>query len=96
MKRIKYKKIAKNKLISTSKITSVHGGSYVVYLNLDEMSYEIKNINQQRIVRSSEKDGANLGVTPNVLKMQVRRALKKMGVKFEKEIRFKNRRVNND
>ena len=64
------------------------GAMYEARINTRDMTYSIKNLRQQKIVKSTEKDGSKPPTTIKALTQQVKRALKKLGVKFEHEFRL--------
>lgn len=84
MKRIRYKKTQKENIVVSNKIlTSTRtGAQYLVYLDLENVTYKIKNINSENVHRGGENIN-NL----NVLKRSVKARLEGMGVLFEDEER---------
>ena len=84
MKRIRYKKTNKENIVVSNKIlTSTRtGAEYLIYLDLENVSYKIKNINSENVHRGGENIN-NL----NVLKRSVKSRLERMGVSFEDEER---------
>jgi len=89
--RIKYKETKKSGiLISAKKFVGNQGGLYSVELNLNEMTYTIRNVRQQIIVRSTVKDGKTPPTHFVTLKRQAKQALMSLGVKFDIEIRAIN------
>lgn len=84
-KRIRYKdhKSRENVLESIQTFTSsVNGALYKVRLDLNEFTYEIKNLRSEMIFRGGENI-TNL----NVLKRAAKRRLEDLGVVFETEQR---------
>lgn len=84
MKRIRYKKTDKENIVVSNKIlTSARtGAEYLVYLDLENVTYKIKNINSENVHRGGENIN-NL----NVLKRSVKSRLERMGVPFDDEER---------
>lgn len=84
MKRIRYKKTDKENIVVSNKIlkSSSTGAEYLVYLDLENVTYKIKNINSENVHRGGENIN-NL----NVLKRSVKSRLEGMGVKFQDEER---------
>ena len=84
MKRIRYKKTENQNVVVSNKILTSQktGAQYLVYLNLDEVTYKIKNIRTEHIYTGGENIN-NL----NVLKRTVKSRLEGMGVSFEEEAR---------
>jgi len=82
--RIKYEQDKKNPHILRSKheVISKRGSRYRVILNLQEMTYVIRNVKKRRNYTCSVKI-TNL----NVLKRKVKAHLTKLGCKFSMEIR---------
>lgn len=80
-KRIKYKE-KNNVLTSIKKFKGNRDAYYTVRLNLNEMTYEIRNEHQCRIIKSA---GPFKNLT--YLKRVAKRALMEMGVRFDLEIR---------
>lgn len=83
-KRIRYEEhtqegVVKSKHIYTSMKT---GAQYRVFLDLENITYKIKNVNSENVYRGGEKIN-NL----NVLKRTVKNRLTKMGVCFDQEVR---------
>lgn len=62
-------------------------GMYRVYLNLNDMTYRVANIKSETSVRSTQIDNRNPPTHLNTLKIQAKKAIKSLGVKFEREIR---------
>ena len=90
MKRIVYKKHLEdpNKLV-TQRLRGNQNAVYVAEIDIVEMTYKVRNVLQRRIVRSNEIDKVKPPKHLNTLKNHVKAALKKMGIKFEVEVRFK-------
>ena len=84
MKRIRYKKTKDENIVVSNKILTSQrtGAQYLVYLDLENVTYKIKNINSENIHRGGENIN-NL----NVLKRSVKSRLEGMGVVFEDEER---------
>lgn len=84
MKRIRYKKTKDENVVVSNKILTSQktGAQYLVYLDLDNVTYKIKNIRSENIHTGGENIN-NL----NVLKRTVKSRLEKMGVSFEDEER---------
>ena len=78
--RIRYEK-KENQLIS-KELVSNSGAKYIVYLNLDTMTYLIRNQTSMRKYEGGE--GIN---NLTVLKRKVKKHLQHLGIKFEKEKR---------
>lgn len=88
-KRIRYTKTNDpNTLKSMRNFMSNKGAIYEVRLHLDTITYSIKNVRKQAIIKSNEKDGVKPPKTIKALKAQVKRALKKLGVVFDYEFRL--------
>ena len=85
--RIAYRKTKNPDILVSSKFVGNQGAIYEVELNTKEMTYRVKNVNQRKIVRSNEIDGVKPPTHEYTLRVQAKKALKKMGVKFEAEIR---------
>jgi len=84
MKRIRYKKTDKENIVVSNKILRSErtGAEYLVYLDLENVTYKIKNINSENIHTGGENIN-NL----NVLKRSVKNRLEGMGVVFSEEER---------
>lgn len=84
MKRIRYKKTPEENVVVSNKILRSErtGAEYLVYLDLKEVTYKIKNINSENVHRGGENIN-NL----NVLKRSVKNRLEGMGVVFDDEER---------
>jgi hypothetical protein len=84
MKRIRYNKTDKENIVVSNKIltSSRTGAEYLVYLDLENVNYKIKNINSENVHRGGDNIN-NL----NVLKRSVKSRLERMGVSFEDEER---------
>lgn len=84
--RIRYKKTKEDGVVvSTKTYTSARtGAQYKVYLNLNDVTYKIKNVNSENVYRGGENIN-NL----NVLKRNVKARLESMGVQFEEEDRLR-------
>lgn len=83
--RIRYKKTGKpNELVSRNIIqSSSTGAKYLVYINTEEVTYRIKNLNTERLYHGGE----NIN-NMNVLKRNIKAKLEKsFGVVFETETR---------
>jgi len=86
--RIRYEKHStENKLVSVQEFVGQRDALYKVILDLDSMTYKIRNVRRQRYVRSTEMDGKKPPKHLNTLKTQAREALKSMGVKFDLDLR---------
>lgn len=86
--RIRYKKINDTTLRSVRRFKDPsYGGVYEVDLNLDSMTYGIRNINTRCLVRSTEKDGKKPPKHLNTLKRHAKSALLSLRVVFDIEIR---------
>lgn len=88
MKRIAYRRFndEPNKLISQKFIGS-QNAIYEVEIDTEAMTYRVRNVKQRKIVRSNEIDKVKPPKHIYTLKCHAKDALKKMGVKFELEIR---------
>ena len=91
--RIRYEKFEdeknKNNLVSVRNFHSESTDAmYIVYLNTNEVTYEIKNMLSRRKYTGGE--GIN---NLHVLKRHVKERLEKLGVSFESEIRDNASRV---
>lgn len=86
MKRIRYKKTKDENIVVSNKILRSQrtGAEYLVYLDLENVTYKIKNINSENVHRGGENIN-NL----NVLKRSVKSRLEGMGVVFEDEERHR-------
>ena len=82
--RIRYKKVD-NTLESIRNIVTPRGCVYHVVLDLDTMTFNIKNLVSKRVYSGGENIN-NL----HVLKRSVKSRLKKLGVQFKSEIREVN------
>lgn len=82
--RIRYKKTKDENIVVSTKIyTSARtGAQYKVFLDLENVTYKIKNINSENVHRGGENIN-NL----NVLKRAAKSRLEGMGVNFEDESR---------
>lgn len=88
MNRIRYTKLDENTLVSKNEVVSeVNGGKYRIFLHLDTMTYRIVNVNQQRVIKSTEKDKKKAPKHINTLKKHARDAAKALGVNIVREIR---------
>jgi hypothetical protein len=68
-------------------MVGVQGAIYEVEINTQDMTYKVRNIGQRKIVRSNELDGIKPPEHLNTLKAHAKKAMKRMGVAFETEIR---------
>lgn len=84
MKRIRYKKTKQENIVVSNKVIRSQrtGAEYLVYLDLENITYKIKNINSENVHRGGENIN-NL----NVLKRSVKSRLERMGVVFQNEER---------
>lgn len=84
MKRIRYKKTKEDNVVVSNKILTSQktGAQYLVYLDLENVTYKIKNIRSENIHTGGENIN-NL----NVLKRTVKSRLEGMGVVFGEEER---------
>ena len=84
MKRIRYKKTKDENVVVSNKILTSNktGAQYLVYLDLENVTYKIKNIRSENIHIGGENIN-NL----NVLKRTVKNRLEGMGVVFGEEER---------
>lgn len=82
--RIRYKKTKNENIVVSTKIfTSARtGAQYKVFLDLENVTYKIKNINSENVHRGGENIN-NL----NVLKRSAKARLEGMGVNFDDEVR---------
>lgn len=80
-KRIKYRKVG-NVLTSALKFKGNRDSTYSIILNLDEMTYEIKNEHQRRIIKKGGPYKSHV-----YLKRVAKRALESLGVSFNCEVR---------
>lgn len=82
--RIKYNKTNKDGILrSVKNFTSVKGFTYYVKLYTDEKRYEILNIDSHNIVKRGGSPPNNM----NVIKRNIKRDLRRLGVEFEIEKR---------
>ena len=89
--RIRYKKVGEKTLKSVRTLqSSVTGAKYTVTLDLENFTYLIRNLLSYRKYEGGEKVN-NLAV----LKRNVKKRLKKLGVKFDHEIRDISERKDN-
>lgn len=89
--RIRYKKVGEKTLKSVRTLrSSVTGATYTVTLDLENYTYLIRNLLSYRKYEGGEKVN-NLAV----LKRNVKKRLKKLGVKFDHEIRDISERKDN-
>lgn len=79
--RIRYVK-KENKLISKNEVISKHGSKYMVYIDLETMTYIIRN----NLSFRKYEGGENIN-NLNVLKRNIKAHLKHLGVEFKKESR---------
>lgn len=87
-KRIRYVKTNKpNEIRSIRNYLGNQDALYQVKINTEDRTYRIVNVRQKSIIKSSEKDGVKPGKTLEITYRQAKRALKKLGVKFEHEFR---------
>jgi len=90
--RIRYKKVGEKTLKSVRTLrSSVTGATYTVTLDLENYTYLIRNLLSYRKYEGGEKVN-NLAV----LKRNVKKRLKRLGVKFDHEIRDISERKDND
>ncbi len=82
--RIRYLK-KDNKLISKNEIVSVRGSRYMVYIDLLNTTYIIRNL-----ISSRNYEGGSDINNMNVLKRKIKEHLEHLGCEFEKE---KRRRI---
>ncbi len=85
--RISYRKTKDPDIFVSNKFVGNQGAVYEVEINTKEMTYRVKNVGQRKTVRSNEIDGVKPPTHLYTLRVQAKKALKKMGVKFETEIR---------
>lgn len=85
--RVRYEQHKGSIYRSVQTFKSKNGGSYRVYIDLDKMTYKIKNVTKNIILRSTEKDGKKAPKMKKTLLHQVKQALQSVGVKFDIEIR---------
>lgn len=86
--RIRYTKTKDPTILkSVRKFKSKNGGSYSVKINTDKMTYQINNVNTMRIMASTEKDNVKPPKNLYTVQEQVKRALKRLGVKFDLDLR---------
>lgn len=84
MQRIRYKKTKDENIVVSNKVLTSNktGAQYLVYLDLKNVTYKIKNIRSENIHTGGENIN-NL----NVLKRTVKARLEGMGVSFKDEER---------
>jgi hypothetical protein len=76
--RIRYKKLPNGLHESIRTFTSKQGHKYKVYLDLDSMNYNIKNMKRQEMILGKSKNITN----KNVLKRTAKAHLKELGVEL--------------
>jgi hypothetical protein len=77
----------KGVFVGTRKIRSQKTNAlYSIELDLNEMDFKIRNMGNGHIVKRGTKNVKNI----HVLKRNVKKALKQLGVKFDLEIRNRN------
>lgn len=81
--RIRYRDLPDNIKESNQVVSSSTKATYKVRLNLNDMSYVIKNVYSQHLIHSDCSKINNL----NVLKRNARKHLERLGVKLTREIR---------
>ncbi len=79
--RIRYIK-KDNKIISKNEVINKHGSRYIVIIELDTMTYTIRNAASYR----NYTGGENIN-NMNVLKRTIKKHLEHLGVEFETESR---------
>lgn len=78
----------RKRLISMRKFKSEkNGAEYRVVLNLEDMTYGIKNLNKEMFVKSTKKDNKKPPKHLHTLKRQAKKALESLGVRFSRELR---------
>lgn len=81
--RIRYKKMG-DKLVSANPIFSKHGSSYMVFIDLENCTYLIRNLKSLR-----KYEGGDSINNLSVLKRKVKKHLAYLGVEFDTEKRFR-------
>lgn len=81
MQRIRYRKDG-HKLITVSELIARNGARYMVFIDLEEKTYVIRNVVSMRKWEGGQ--GIN---NLNVLKRKVKKHLQNLGVNFSKESR---------
>lgn len=81
--RIRYLK-KDNKLISKNEVISARGSRYMVYIDLENTTYIIRNI-----VSNRNYEGGSDITNMNVLKRKIKEHLEHLGCEFEKESRMR-------
>ena len=72
---------------SAKRFKGQQGALYDVYIDTNTMTYKVKNVKQGIILRSTEKDGKKPPTHLHTLKIQAKKALESVGVKFDIEFR---------
>ena len=81
--RIRWTKTSKEGIIKSVKIhTAQSGAKYEAFIDKNEGSYSIRNVNSRHYVANGESPSKNL----HVLKKNVKLSLEKLGVEFENEL----------
>jgi hypothetical protein len=88
-KRIRYEKHPKKPhiLISVRNFRGNQGAYYKVKIDTNDLTYKVINVRTELILRSTEKDGKKSPKNLYTVYEQVKRALRTLGVKFERECR---------
>lgn len=81
--RIRYLK-KDNKLISKNEVISARGSRYMIYIDLENTTYIIRNV-----VSSRNYEGGSDITNMNVLKRKIKEHLEHLGCEFETEKRFR-------
>ena len=76
-----------NVIVSVRDFINKNGHFYRVKINTEENTYRIISVAQQRVVRSTQKDGRKPPKTLKAVLAQVKKSLKSLGVNFEHEFR---------
>lgn len=88
MKRIRYVKTDRpNEVRSAKNFQGGRGGFFQVRINTESLTYRIVNIKNQKVLRSTEKDGVKPPKNFYTVREQAKRALKSLGIKFDHEFR---------
>ena len=87
-KRIRYIKTGESGILKSFRNILSHktGALYSITLDLNEVTYKIKNVRNGHIVKRGGDNVNNL----HVLKRYIKKDLKGLGVKFELELRDRN------
>lgn len=81
--RIRYLK-KDNQLISKNEVVSVRGSRYMIYIDLVNVTYTIRNV-----ISTRRYEGGSDITNMNVLKRKIKEHLEHLGCEFETEKRFR-------